>query len=178
MRFNIMIVMRRSKFSDSVAKSLIYNGLSSACGQVTKSPDRFGQSLYSDDALSVDNPPMRFYDGAAATRTAATRTRETRAPIGTKKRRSGRGLVRSRDAAQTRVSIEFPKLAHSFYRWESIFFHVCFFSRLFTRANPRRARGRKSSRFPFLAQLARLASIIRTVINTVVFPQPSTNNHA
>ena len=52
--------------------------------------------------------------GAAATRTAATRTRETRAPIGTKKRRSGRGLVRSRDAAQTRVSIEFPKLAHSF----------------------------------------------------------------
>lgn len=65
--------------------------------------------------------------GAAATRTPATRTRETRAPIGTKKRRSGRGLV-LRDAAHPNArSIEFPKLAHSFYRWNRDFSHVCFF---------------------------------------------------
>ena len=63
--------------------------------------------------------------GAAATRTPATRTRETRAPIGTKKRRSGRGLV-LRGSSNAR-SIEFPKLAHSFYRWNRDFSHVCFF---------------------------------------------------
>ena len=81
--------------------------------------------------------------GAAATRTPATRTRETRAPIGTKKRRSGRGLVRSRDAAQTRVSIEFPKLAHSFPLGIDIFPTFVFF-RDCSRVRIRVARGEGS----------------------------------
>jgi hypothetical protein len=62
---------------------------------------------------------------------------------------------------------------------ESRFFPRLFFFETVHACESASREGKEAcSRFPFLAQLARLASIIRTVINTVVFPQPSTNNHA
>jgi hypothetical protein len=65
--------------------------------------------------------------GAAATRTPATRTRETRAPIGTKKRRSGRGLV-LRDAAQIKRAFDrVSKIGTLVLPLESRFFPRLFF---------------------------------------------------
>ena len=81
--------------------------------------------------------------GAAATRTPATRTRETRAPIGTKKRRSGRGLVLRDAAHQTRVRSSFQNWHTRFTVGIEIFPTFVFF-RDCSRVRIRVARGEGS----------------------------------